>query len=140
MARLTKEQRKANLFRARAEELLKDPDWMDEEVQRWLRKELQREPGYIYSEKEHAALRRIIAASTIFEGWDGRTVPELLVTASNYVADYDYEEEVFIKGLHARRTTKLRLAEMHQLVRLCRFAGLDLPRFDPEVISYQESP
>lgn len=139
MARLTKEQRDANHFRARAEELLNDPDWMDEEVQRWLRKELQREPGYIYSEKEHAALRRIIAASTVFEGWDGRTVPELLVTASNYVADCDYEEEMFVKELQARRATKLRLGEMHQLVRLCRVAGLDLPRFDPEVEPYDEA-
>jgi hypothetical protein len=138
MARLTKGQRKSDYFRARAAELLKDPDWLDEEVQRWLRKELERERDYIYSDKEHAALRRIIAASTFFEGWDGYAVPELIVTASKHVAAHSYEGEIFVNGLQAKGVTQLRLGEMHQLVSLCRFAGLDLPRFDPEVEPYDE--
>jgi hypothetical protein len=139
MARPTKGQREADRLRARATELLKDPDWLDEEVQRWLRKELEREQGYIYSEKEHAAMRRIIAASTLFEGLGGYGVPELIVAASKYVADYSYEQEMFVKGLQARRATKLRLGEMHQLIVLCRLAGVDLPRFDPEVEPYDEA-
>jgi|ERR1043166_1350960 hypothetical protein len=139
MARLTKGQREAEYFRTRAAELLQDPDWLDEEVQRWLSKELERERDYIYSEKEHAAMRRIIAASTLFDGWGGYTVPELIVAASKYVADYSYEEEMFVKRLQARGATKLRLGEMHQIVGLCRFAGFDLPRFDPEVEPYDEA-
>jgi hypothetical protein len=139
MARVTKAQREADRFRARAAEVLNDPDWLDEVVQRWLRKELQREPGYIYSEKEHAAMRRIIAASTLFEGWDGYTVLELVAAASRYVADYGYEYEKFVKELQASGRTKLRLGEMRDLVDLCRYAGLDVARFDPEVDSYDEA-
>lgn len=139
MARLTKEQREAERFRTRAAELLKDPEWLDEEVQNWLRKELERERGYVYSEKEHAAMRRIIAASTLFEGWAGYAVPELIIAASKYVADFSYEEETFVKELQARRATKLRLDEMRQLIRLCQFAGVDLPKFDPEVEPYDEA-
>src|SRR2546422_602204 len=131
MARDTKAQREGDWFRARITELLKDPDWLEEEVCHWLRKELQRERDYVYSEREHAALRRIMAASTLFEGWGGCSVLELLAAASRYVADCNEEDEMFIKKLQARPTNKLRLREMGQLVRLSRFAGVDVPRFKP---------
>ena len=71
MARDTKAQREADQFRARIIELLTDSDWLDEGVRHWLQKELQRERGYIYSERERAALNRIVAASTLFDGWGG---------------------------------------------------------------------
>jgi hypothetical protein len=139
MARITKAQREANRFRRRAAELLADPDWLEEHVQHWLRKELQREDGYIYSEKEHAALGRIIAASTQFEGWGRYTVLELIAAASRYFTDYSYEDEIFIKELQTSGATKLRLREMGQLVGLARCAGEDVARFDPQVESYDEA-
>jgi hypothetical protein len=139
MPRLTKAQRETERFRAQAAELLKDPDWLDEEVQRWLRKELERKPSYNYSEKEHAAMRRIIAASTLFEGWGGYSVSELIVAASRYIADCSSEDEEFLNKLNSSAATKLRLREMGRLVGLARFAGVLLPRFDPEAESYDDA-
>jgi hypothetical protein len=139
MARVTQAQREAERFRAQAADLLRDPGWLDEEVQRWLRRELEQRPDYIYSEKEHAALRRITAASTLFESWGGYSVSELAVGASQYLADCSYEAEVFIKNLLANGTTKLRLMEMGWLVKLATRAGIPLPPFDPEVESYDEA-
>jgi hypothetical protein len=136
MARLTKAQREAERFRAQAAQLLKDPDWLDEEVQRWLKKELEREPDYIYSEKEHAAMQRITAASTLFEGWGDYSVSELIVAPSKYTADCSPEDEEFLDELKSNASTKLRLREMGRLVGLARFAGVPLPRFDPQVEPY----
>jgi hypothetical protein len=139
MARVTKAQREVEWFRARLTELLTDPSWLDEEVQRWLSKELQREPGYVYSEKEHAALLRIIAASRLFEGWGGYSVSELGVAASKYIADRSPEDEEFLSELQITAATKLRRREMGRLVGLARFAGVPLPWFDPEDEPYDEA-
>jgi hypothetical protein len=138
MAHDGKDELDAERFRAKASELVKDPDWLEEEVAHWLKKELQRNPKYVYSEREHDALRRITAASTLFEGWGGYTVPELITAASRYTADYDEEGEMFVEQLIASSPTQLRLREMARLVALSRFAGVDLPRFKPAVELYDE--
>jgi hypothetical protein len=135
--RVSKEQLRAAQFRSRAAELLKDPYWLDEGVRYWLEKELRRPPDYIYTENEHAALARIIAASTMFESWDGYTVPELLDNARGYKANGSYEDEVQLDELKARNPTQLRLREMAHLVGFCRnIAGLQLARFKPEIKNY----
>ena len=139
MPRKTKAQYQTQLFRTQTVEILKDASWIDEGVREWLQKELRREPGYIYSEKEHNALRRIVAASTSFEGWDGYTVQQLAVAAARYMADHGYDDEMFLKRLLSSGVKKLRLNEMGWLVRLARAAGEDLTRFDPEVELYDQA-
>jgi hypothetical protein len=137
MPRVPKEQLRAAQFRSRADSVLKDPNWLEEGVRYWLEKELRREPGYTYTDNEHAALERIIAASTLFESWDGYTVPELLDRACEYKADGSYEDEVQLDEVKIRNPTQLRLREMAHLVGFCRnIAGLQLTPFKPEVAKH----
>src|ERR1051326_5235843 len=112
MALDIEQERAAQRFRAKANDILKDPEWLEEGVRYWLRDELQRKPDYVYSEREHDALRRIIAASTLFKEWGGYTVSELITATSKYSADYDEEGEEFVNHLTASRPTQLRLREM----------------------------
>ncbi len=129
-----------DLFRSRAVEILRDSDWLDEGVHYWLQKELRREPGYIYTENEHAALARIIAAGTLFDGWDGYSVPELLTAAYQYKTDGDYEDEQVFDELQARHPAQLRLGEIGRLVSFCRnLAGLPLAPFRPEIARYEDT-
>src|SRR5262249_34062731 len=135
MPRISKEQMRADQFRLRAAEMLNDPDWLDEGVRHWLQKELRRDRDYKFTENEHAALARVVAASTLFDGWDGYTVPELLNAASRYKADGDYEDERIFTKLKARNAVQLRLGDMGHLVGFCRnVAGLPLKAFRPEVL------
>ncbi len=137
MPRMSKAQLRAAQFRSRAAEILRDPDWLDEGVRYWLEKELRREQGYEYTENEHAALARIIAASMLFEGWDGYSVPELLDTACGYKADGTYDDEVILDELKTRNPIQLRLREMAHLIGFCRnIAGLQLAPFKPEITRY----
>jgi hypothetical protein len=138
MARAPNEQIRANEFRLRAAEVLKDPDWLDEGVRHWLQKELDREAGHVYSQNEHAALARIIAAGTLFDGWDGYTVPILLAAAHLYKADGVYEDERLLDEIEARSVTRLRLGEMSRLVGFCRnIAGVPLAPFKPKITTYE---
>ena len=132
MRRLSKDQIRSSQFRSSAGEILKDPVWLDEGVRHWLEKQMRREPEYIYTENEHAALRRIIVAGTLFDGWDGYAVPELLAAASRYKADGNHEDEQEIDELQSLNVAQLRLGEMAHLVAFCRnVAGLPLKRFEP---------
>jgi hypothetical protein len=140
MPRLSKDQIRSSQFRSSAAEILKDPEWLDEGVRHWLEKQIRREPDYIYTENEHAALRRIIAAGTLFDGWDGYSVPELLAAASRYKVDGNYEDEQEINELQSRNVVQLRLGEMAQLVAFCRHvAGLPLGRFEPNITALEDS-
>src|SRR3984957_9825353 len=139
MARISKEQLKANRFRSLAAEVLKDSDWLDEGVQYWLKKEVQRAPDYIYTENEHAALARIIAAGTLFDGWEGYNVVELRAAASRYKADGNDDDERFLDDLNTRNASQLRLGEMGHLVGFCRdVAGLLLSAFTPKIQAYED--
>jgi len=138
MPRKSKEQLRSEHFRLRAAEILKDPDWLDEGVRHWLEKELRRDQEYIYTENEHAALARIIAAGTFFDGWDGYSVPELLAAAGRYKKDGDYEDELLLDDLTARNVSQLRLGVMGHLVAFCRnVAGLPLEPFRPAIDEYE---
>jgi hypothetical protein len=138
MPRISKDLIRAQQFRLRATEVLRDPNWLDEGVRHWLEKELRREPDYIYTENEHAALERIIAAGTLFDEWDGYSVSELLAAASRYKRDGNYEDEQEIDELQSRNVAQLRLGEMDHLVAFCRnIAGLPLKRFEPIIIEDQ---
>ena len=140
MPRVSKEKIRAAQFRARAAEILKDPDWLDEGVRYWLEKQLRRESDYIFTENEHAALARIIVAGTLFDNWDGYSVPELLTTACRYKADSNYEDERVFNELKSRNATQLRLGEMGHLVGFCRqVAGLNLAPFKPEIVRYDDN-
>lgn len=122
-------------FQARVANVLADSDdWQGYEVhRRWLQKLLGPEHGEVYTPAERAAVGRIAAARTPFEGWGGYSVPELIAAAMKYVADLNYEDELFLKELEARGAIRLRLDDMRYLVGLCRVAGLDLIRFDHAV-------
>jgi hypothetical protein len=141
MPRTTKAQREADLFRHRIVELLEEPhDWLHyEHIRHWLQELLQRDRNNGYTPAERAAVARIIAARTPFEGWGDYRVPELIVAALRYVADFSYEDEIFLKELDARGATRLALVDMKQLVALCRCSGVDLPRFRPEVDTLDEA-
>jgi hypothetical protein len=139
MPRVSKAQLRADQFRLRVTEILKDPEWLDEGVRYWLEKQLRRERDHIYTENEHAALARIIAAGTLFDSWDGYGVPELLSAACPYRADGDYEDERVLNELEARNVTQLRLGEMSHLVGFCRnVAGVPLAPFKPEIARYDD--
>ena len=139
MPRVSKAQLRANQFRACASELQKDSGWLDEGVRYWVEKQLRRERDYIYTENEHAALERIVAAGTLFDGWDGYSIPELLSAACRYKADGDYEDELALDDLRARNVTQLRLGEMGHLVGFCRnVAGVRLAPFKPEIARNDE--
>jgi hypothetical protein len=139
MPRVSKAQLRADRFRSRAVEVLTDPDWLDEGVRYWLEKQLRRERDYIYTENEHAALERIVAAGTLFDGWDDYSVPELLTAACRYKKDGDYEDELVFDKLQARNTARLRLGEMGHLVEFCRdVAGLPLAPFKPDIARYDD--
>lgn len=118
--------------------MLADPnDWHGYESQRrWLQKLLDPEHGDVYTPAGRAAVVRIIAARTPFEGWDGYSVPELIAAAMKYVADLGYEDELFLKELEARSAARLRLGDMGYLIGLCRVTGLDIRRFDRPVDAY----
>jgi hypothetical protein len=134
MPRLSKDQIRSSQFRSGAAGILEDPEWLDEGVRHWLKKQIRRDPDYIYTENEHAALRRIIIAGTLFDGWDGYSVPELLAAACRYKADGNHEDEQEIDELQSRSVAQLRLGEMAHLVAFCRnIAGLPLKRFEPVI-------
>ena len=139
MPRVSKEKIRAGQFRARAAEILKDPDWLDEGVRYWLEKQLRRESDHIYTENEHAALARIIVAGTLFDNWDGYSVPELLAAACRYKADGNDEDERVFDEFEDRKVNQLRLGEMGHLVGFCRnVAGLPLAPFKPEIARFDD--
>jgi hypothetical protein len=135
MARRGKAQRETDRFRSRVSALLDEPDDWEyyEHIRGWLQKLLQPDRTEPYTPAERAAVERIIRARTPFDGWDGFSVPELLATALRYVADYSYEDEVFLTELEGRGVTRLRMGDIGHVVGLCRIAGLDLMRFNPDV-------
>jgi hypothetical protein len=131
MARISKARREADLFREKIKSLLAEPQgWRHYEDQRyWLQKLLRRDEDYIFTGAEREAVDRIIFARVLIEGWAGFTVPELARVAQRYVADFDYEDELFLK--ETERATKLTRDEMRHLVSLCIMSGMDIPRFPP---------
>lgn len=139
--RTTKAQRELDQFRARITALISEPDGWDlyEHIRGWLKELLKRPRAEDYSPAERAAVHRIIAARTPFEGWGGFSVPELIKAALRYAADFGYDDEIFLKDLAARNVTQLRLGDMGSLVGLCRMAGVELPRFKPEIDEYDEA-
>lgn len=127
MARMTK--READEFRQKINSVLAEPHhWRGYEDQRhWLQKLLQREENY-YTAAERKAVARIAFARTPFEGWAGYSVPELAKGALRYVADFGYDDELFLK--EAEHANRLVMDDMRALVGLCISAGMDVPRFD----------
>lgn len=141
MSRTTKAQREADLLRERIIALLAEPyDWLDfEHIYDWLQKLLKRDREDGYTPAERAAVARIIVARTPFEGWGGYSVSELIAVALMYLADFSYEDELFLKNIEARHTTRLALVDMKHLVSLRRYAGLDIPRFAPDIDTFDEA-
>jgi hypothetical protein len=135
-----REQKQASPFRFRLEALAAEPDWRGyEHIHGWLEKLLRRPIDAEYTPAERAAVSRIIAARTPFEGWGGFGVPELIQSALRYVADMSYEDEVYLKELAARRPARLRLDDMRAVIALCRIAGVNLPIFRPPVDTFDEA-
>jgi hypothetical protein len=128
-------------FRTKVTAVLSDRDgWEGYEAHlRWLKKLLSPDRGYAYTSAERAGLSRIKFARTPFEGWDGYSVPDLIAIALQYVADFDYEDELFLRELQARGARLLRIGDMRCLVGLCRIAGLDISRFDPELDFHEDA-
>jgi hypothetical protein len=128
--RITKAQREqaeADKFRATVVSLLhlRHNDWNGWEFD-WLSDEVRRSPLYIYTEKEHAVLDRLVKYSKSFTHSSGYTVSELIAIAYPYRVDLDEDGQEFVEKLHGWRATELKLRQMGRLLRLCRcFAGLD---------------
>jgi hypothetical protein len=139
LPRTSKQQQETDRFRVHVANLLSEPGWHGYDyVHRWLEKLLKYDLRRPYTEAEREAVDRVVAARTMFEEWGGFSVPELIRAASQYMADYSYEDEIFLKEL--QNETQICLADMRQLVGLCRLAGLDLPRFKPAIeITYDDA-
>jgi hypothetical protein len=88
--------------------LIEEPDhWQDyQHIRDWIEKLLRRDPERAYTRAQREAVGRIIATRTPFVGWGGFSVPELIVAARKYVADYDYEDEIFLNELHEKGATR----------------------------------
>lgn len=114
-------QREDEQFRSQLRALLEEPDhWQDyQHIRDWIEKLLRRDPERAYTRAQREAVGRIIATRTPFVGWGGFSVPELIVAARKYVADYDYEDEIFLNELHERGATRLALFDMRRLIGLC---------------------
>jgi hypothetical protein len=127
MARMTK--READEFRNKIKTILAEPHhWRGYEDQRdWLRKLLQREENY-YTVAERDAVARIAYMRTPFEGWAGYSISELARGALQYSADVGEPEEQLLR--EAERASRLPRGYMGELVSLCIFAGMDIPRFN----------
>lgn len=101
--------------------MIEEPDhWQDyQHIRDWIEKLLRRDPERAYTRAQREAVGRIIATRTPFVGWGGFSVPELIVAARKYVADYDYEDEIFLNELHEKGATRLALFDMRRLIGLC---------------------
>ena len=122
MARTTKSAaRGGTLSRADNRAPSSDPDWLYyERIRGWLEKLSKRDPRFGYSTAERAAVARVFAARSLFEEWAGYSVSaELITAAARYIADFSYEDELFVKELQSRNCTMLRLDDMRQLVGIC---------------------
>jgi hypothetical protein len=140
VARTSKVQRESDRYRIRAASLVSESGWHGYEAQlEWLKKLLKYDRGRHFTDAEREAVDRIAAARTMFDGWGGYSVPELIRTASQHMADFSYEDEVFLKELQAEAASQICLDDMRQLVGLCRLAGLDLPRFRRIIESSDEA-
>jgi hypothetical protein len=131
MARISKEQRESRLYRERIQLLVAESHgWRDHEhIRYWLQKLLRREPDDTFTEAERTAVDRIISArSRLYEGWAGFTVPELRRAARRYIADFGYDDELFLDDIDAEDATRLVEREMRHLVSLCIMSGMDIPR------------
>jgi hypothetical protein len=131
VARISKERRESDQLREKITSLLAEPhSWRNyEHIRYWLQKLLRRDEEYIYTAAEREAVDRIRFARTPVEGWAGYTVPELRRVARRYAADFDYDDELFLKDIEAEQATQLVRDEMRYLVSLCIISGMDIPRF-----------
>lgn len=138
MKHISKERREVSQLRETIRLLLAEQEgWRGYEAQRlWLRKLRQRGEDDPYTERERDAVERMIYARTFFDGWAGYSVQELVREARRYMADFAYEDEVFLKEIE--RATRLVRGEMGALVGLCRTAGMDILRFGQKVEEYQD--
>lgn len=121
MARRSKQDVEAEAFRLRVLELraLPGADWNDWEAD-WLDSQARRPASTIPSDKERVILNQLIASAKAFVGYNGLTIPELIVMAGRYFADLDEASQDFVTGLDEHRPTTLRVRQIHQLARICR--------------------
>jgi hypothetical protein len=121
LAKRGKKLREADAFRARVQQLraLSDTDWNDWEAD-WLDKEASRSDSYIYTNKERMILNQLIASATIFESYNGYSVPEMLVIAYRYRADLDEDSEAFVERHCRRQPRTLRVRQINRLAAICR--------------------
>ncbi|WP_298278527.1 hypothetical protein [uncultured Bradyrhizobium sp.] len=136
MKHTTKALQDAVQLREEIESILADTDgWRGyEEQRRWLRKLLQREIGYSFTENERKAVRKIARARTWFEGWDGCSVQELVREARSHMADFDYDD--FLNEIE--HATRLVRGDMGTLVGLCRMS-MDLLPFGERSEEYEDA-
>jgi len=119
---------KAGLLRNKISRLLADPDsWHDYEPHRHFLEKLLQYDGP-YTEAQIEAVEGINHARRfLIKQWAGYTVPELIREASKYLADFGYDDELFLNEIRdARRLTR---GDMNTLVSMARYAGVDIPRF-----------
>jgi hypothetical protein len=132
VAKRGKKLRQADAFRARVQQLraLSDADWNDWEAD-WLDKEAARYDDYIYTDKERVILNQLVASATVFEGYNGCSVPELLEIVYRHRADLDDDSEAFIERHYRRGPRTLRVRQINRLAAICRLTD-DIGR-DEEV-------
>lgn len=129
MKHVPRKQIEAEQLRDQIMKLLAEPDgWVGYASQRyWLRTLLRKDKEEVYSDRQRAGVDRMIYARTFFDGWAGYSVQELVREARQYIADFGYEDELFLNRI--KHATRLIRGDMGALVGLCRTAGMDIPPF-----------
>lgn len=133
MAYMTK--REVDEFRREIKSILDEPlRWRGYEDRRERLWNLLRRKEYAQRDREEVAA--IVYTRTPFEGWAGYSIPELAKEAQRCCADYisPADEQLVKEAEHASRLPR---NDMGALVGLCIFAGVDIPRFNPEPSPYR---
>jgi hypothetical protein len=125
--------REAASLRMKIRWLLADPDgWDRYDPHRDFLEKMLRHDGP-YTQAQIDAVERIRHARRfLMKQWAGYTVQALVREVSKYVADFDYDDELFLNEIRdARRLTR---GDMSALVGMARYAGVDIPRFAERTI------
>lgn len=140
MARISRDRRAADELREKMRSLLAEPHgWRKyDHIRYWLEKLLRRDEDHIYTAAEREAVDRIGFARTPVEGWAGYSVPELTRAARQYIADFEYDDELFLEDIEAEQPARLVRDDMRHLVSLCITSGMDIPRVPARQTTYDE--
>jgi hypothetical protein len=96
-----------------------DAEWSEWE-ERWLLSEARRPISYIYSKDERKILNQLIAVARSFAQYSECSVLQLINLADQFRADYQSDDDQFVKELKRNNVASLRLRQIMRLADLVR--------------------